>query len=533
MVDAEDVKNAEMLVKYGFAKKGDWSKDFKEREKQVRIKGGKKILEDNLVDMEIMEFRRNEFIKTSYPSPAARHVLSIVDPNYSFLEKSYLWLLDHITNAVGFTRAVKIIDSYGSSVGTDHWQIMFDRQRNVQRTITEILQSVGVLVKDIFPMIHELTMWDERLKWHEMSDNGLPAGDKALKGAWTDIVEGGPENQGSIFGLARNAGFVTLPDLFFSTFVRTPEEVDKVVDSMEHANIQVKSILKRKLVQFLTWKEHTKKEIEQRKRFTVRYLRQHIASIELNMSWLAPYLRQTKYLKENADFQDHASVISTFDNAKFEVESLCTKKTDDKYKPVVLLNVQYLSTPERGGGGPYQYSSFQHSGSMTVTFRGYAWTDEQIANYKKMREEEAFELLGSFDAGFKAAMDELKSEIKKYIEQAEGELKESEDEKTIRDLKEKLEEYEKTDNPKKKKSPSMDADGAIYQPFVDVGSALWDIGKMFIPKSILSFKLGQDKKEYETKNKEESAKKKASVGAAIAISLAFVNYRKAHKMITW
>ena len=537
MVDADDIKNAELLAKYGFFKKGSHplSSDFKKREKEVEKLGGEKLLKAGMIDMEEMEYRKGEFIKTSYPKPISRHVLSVVDPNYSFLEKSYLWILDHITTVFGYTKTMKITDTYGSSVGTDHWQIMFDRQRNVQRTITELMQSIGVLVKDIFPMIHELTMWDERLKWHEMADKGMPAGDKALKGAWTDIVEGGPENAGSIFGLARNAGFVTLPDMFFSAFVQKPEDVDQFVDveMKDFGNQQVKSILKRKLVQYLTWKEHTKKEIEQRRRFTVRYLRQHITSIELNMSWLAPYLRQMKYLRENMNFQDDATMISTFDNAKFEIESLCTKKTDKKLKPVVLLNVQYLSTPERGGGGPYQYSSFQHSGSMTVTIRGYVWTDDQIESYKKMREVEAFELLSEFDAGFKAAMDELRNEIRKYIEAAEGELGESSTEKALRELKEKLDDYEKDPEMKKKKKQSSETEGAIYQPFVDVGSAFWEIGKMFIPSKLLHLQFGTDKKEFELDNKKKDEFSGTAKTVNVAVQNAFVNYRKAHRMITW
>ena len=534
MPDKDDIKNAEMLVKYGFYKKGDWGKDVDERTKEVEKKGGKKILDDGLVDMENMEFRNGQFINTSYPTPKVRHVLSIVDPNYSFLEKSYLWILDHIL-AAGFTKTIKITDTYGSSVGTDQWQVLTDRQKGMQSSITQLLQTIGTLVKDLFPMIHELTMWDERLEWHRMSEEGLPAGDKALKGAWTDVVEGGPENQGSIFGLARNAGFVTLPDLFFSTFVRNTDEVDKVVDSLEHGNEQVKTILKRKLVQYLTWRDNTKKEILQRKRFTVRYLRQHISAIELNMTWLAPYLRQMKYLNQNTKLQDDAAVISSFDTSKFEVETLCTQKNDNLFKPVVLVNVQYLSTPERSPGTAYQYSSFQHSGSMVVTFRGYTWTDEQIENYQKMREREAFELLGDFDSGFKNAMEELGNEIKKYIKEAEGEAPKTANEEMIDKLKLKLEEYEKDgESSSKKKTPKeSDAAGAIYQPFLDVGSAFWEIGKLFVPKKILDFQLGEDKQKRKAKIEKESAEKEALGPAAKAIQLAFVNYRKAHKMVTW
>ncbi|MFW6231004.1 MAG: hypothetical protein ACOC32_03185 [Nanoarchaeota archaeon] len=532
MPDAEDIRNAERLVKYGFFKKGDWDrKDIKKREKQIKEKGGAKIIKDGEVDMEVMEYRAGEFIKTSYPDPKVRHVLTASDPNYTTLEKSYLWVLNHVTLDWKFTKAVKVTDAYGSSVGTDHWGVMNTRIGEVQRTISNLMQTIGALVKDLFNMIHELTIWDERLSWHEQADKGDRSGDIALKGAWVDLVDGGPENAGSVLGLARQAGFVTVPDLFFSTFIQSPDDIDKEVDSLEHGNQQVKVILKRKLHQFIQWRDHTRKEIEQRKRFTVQYLRQHISAIELNMGWLTPYLRQMKYLKQNTNFHDSANLISTFDTAKFEIETLCTKKNEKKYKPVVLMNFQFLSFPERSGP-TYQYSGFQHAGSMTMTLRGYVWTDEQIENYQKMRNEEGLQLLGEMDSGFKAAMEALGKEIRKYIEQAEGELPETDDEKLISELKERLDKLENGGKDKKKKEAGIEAGGELYQPFLDVGKAFWDMGKMFIPKKILDIKF-PEKEAYIKEQKEDDEKKAAAGDMKRAIKAAFVNYRKAHRMITW
>lgn len=529
MVDEEDIKNAERLVKYGFFKKGKWDKDLAKREKEVEEKGGAKIIEDGEVNMETMEHRIGEFIRTSYPEPEYRHVLSVGEPNYAVLEKSYLWILNHITLDWRFTKTIKIVDTFGSSTSSQHWSIMNEKISNVQRTVTNTMQSIGGLVKDLFPMVHELRIWDERLEWHKQSEEGNRSGDIALKGAWMDLVDGGSENASSVLGLAGKVGFATLPDLFFGTFVQKPEDIDKEVNSLEYGNEQVKNVLKRKLMQFLTWKEHTKKEIEQRKRFTVRYLRQHIDAIQLQMSWLNPYLRQLKYLRQNTNFQDSAQLISSFDNSKFEIEVLCTKKNDNNFKPVVLLNFQYLTIPERSGN--YPQPGFQHAGNMNVTFRGYVWTDEQIKNYQEMRNEEGLEILGEIDAGFKASMDELAKEIRAYIKEAGGDLPETDDEKTLRRLKEKLDKYEKEG--KKQTSPqSAEITGAIYQPFIDVAKAFGEVGSLFIPKKILDFKLPEDKA-LEQKNKEKDQIKGAKGEVSLAIKNAFINYRKAHRMVTW
>lgn len=529
MPDEEDKKNAVRLAKYGFLKKGDgWPKEPEEREKKAKDEGEDKLIKEGIVDMEIMEYRAGEFIRTSYPAPNTRHVLSVGDPNYAVLEKSYLWILNHITLDWKFTKTIKVVDTFGSSTGSQHWSIMNDKIGNVQRNINSIMQTIGGLVKELFPMVHELRIWDERLRWHEESEKGNRSGDMALKGAWMDLVDGGADNASSVLGLASKVGFATLPDLFFGTFVQKPEDIDKEIDSLEFGNMQVKNVLKRKLMQFLTWKDHTRTEIIQRKRFTVRYLRQHINAIQLQMSWLTPYLRQLKYLRQNTNFQDSAQLISSFDNSKFELETLCTKKSDDEFKPVVLLNFQYLTVPERVGS--YQHPGFQHAGNMTVTFRGYVWTDDQIKNYQEMRNEEGFEILGEIDAGFKASMDELKDEIRAYIEEAGGTLPETDSEKTLRELQEKLKKYEEGEE--KKKPSESEMGGAIYQPFIDVAKAFGEIGSLFVPKKILDFKL-PDNKALELENKKKEMKKGAEKQANIAIKNAFINYRKAHRMVTW
>ncbi len=530
MPDEEDKKNALRLARYGFLKDSTgWPDDPAEREKKAKEEGEDKLIKEGIVDMETMEYRSGEFIRTSYPKPIVNHVLSVGDPNYAVLEKSYLWILNHITLDQKFTKTLKVIDTFGSSTASQHWGNMAEKMGRVQSNVTSIMQTIGSMVKEMFQMVHELRIWDERLRWHEESEKGNRSGDVALKGAWMDTVDGNAENNTSVLGLANKVGFATLPDLFFGTFVQNIEDIDKELDSLEFGNQQVLNVLRRKLIQFLTWKEHTKEEIVQRKRFTVRYLRQHITAIQLNMSWLTPHLRQLKYLRQNSNFQDSAQLISSFDNSKFEVETLCTKKSDSEYKPVVLMNFQYLTVPERVGS--YQHPGFQHAGHMTVTFRGYAWTDSQITNYQEMRNEEGIEILGEIDAGFKSAMEELGNEIRAYIEEAEGSLPETDTERTLRELQTRLDKYEKGED-KKKTPPSSEMAGAIYQPFIDVAKAFGEVGSLFIPKKIFDFKL-PDNKALELKNEKKKSIADAEKAAKGAIKQAFINYRKAHRMVTW
>ena len=75
-----------------------------------------------------------------------------------------------------------------------------------------------------------------------------------------------------------------------------------------------------------------------------------------------------------------------------------------------------------------------HIGKMVVTFRAYAWTNEQLENYKKLKDKELFDLLGDISSSVQGAMEALGEELFKYLKEAEGETqkeKEKEEKKTV------------------------------------------------------------------------------------------------------
>ena len=59
-----------------------------------------------------------------------------------------------------------------------------------------------------------------------------------------------------------------------------------------------------------------------------------------------------------------------------------------------------------------------HLGRVEIDLRVYGWTNEQVENYKKMREQEDFQLLGIIDGSVKAAMEALGDELMRYLEEA-------------------------------------------------------------------------------------------------------------------
>src|SRR3989338_6748225 len=70
----------------------------------------------------------------------------------------------------------------------------------------------------------------------------------------------------------------------------------------------------------------------------------------------------------------------------------------------------------------YQQEGYQrgplHLGRVEMDFRAYAWTDREIENYKRMKEQEDFQLLGIIDGSVKAAMESLGDELMRYLREA-------------------------------------------------------------------------------------------------------------------
>jgi len=102
---------------------------------------------------------------------------------------------------------------------------------------------------------------------YEEDEKGIHESQLALKTVWTNLVEGGTQNPGSVLGLSAvgGPGYVTLADHFFNTDVKSSEDVASKVKAID-TNQKVKSLVATKLKQFAVWRDTTKKELRQRKR---------------------------------------------------------------------------------------------------------------------------------------------------------------------------------------------------------------------------------------------------------------------------
>jgi hypothetical protein len=369
---------------------------------------------------EISEQTRGVYVKTGFPKPGRRYRLHYEGYNIS-IEEPYFWILHYLRYYSGFPKVDKITDVFAAAENSAFFGAAQQRLGLQQDKVSQFLATVGKMVRELFQLVRELRILDERLSYYYDSFTTSRSSESAeitLKGIWVDLVEQGAKNPASVYGMAREVQFTTLPDLFFSTHPQKQEDVDVVVENERGAfNRKVREVLKRKLRTFLAWKEHTFEEMKNRKKFTLKFLRQHYEVIKMYIHWIKPYLRNIQRLQLDQSKSETPDLIVAFESSMIEVELLATKPASKGYHQCLLLNYLFRTRPEMNYSQEYQRGPI-HLGRVEIDFRVYAWNDKEIQNYKRMREHEDFQLLGIIDGSVKAAMESLGDELMRYLREA-------------------------------------------------------------------------------------------------------------------
>ena len=373
----------------------------------------------NFDDEEIAEQTRGSYIKTGFPRPSRRYRLHYEGYNIS-IEEPYFWVLHYLRYYSGFSYIDKISDVFAAAENSAFFGASQQRLGLQQDKVSQFLATVGKMVKELFQLVRELRILDERLSYYHDSYTTSKSSESAeitLKGIWVDLVEQGAKNPASVYGMAREVQFTTLPDLFFSTHPQKQGDVDVVIDTERGAfNRKVREVLKRKLRTFLAWKEHTFKEMKTRRKFTLKFLRQHYEVIRMYIHWIKPYLRNIQRLQLDQSKTETPDLLVAFESSMIEVELLARKKSGN-INQCLLLNYLFRTRPEMNYNQEYNRGPL-HLGRVEIDFRVYVWTDEEVENYKKMREQEDFQLLGIIDGSVKAAMESLGDELMRYLREA-------------------------------------------------------------------------------------------------------------------
>ena len=210
---------------------------------------------------------------------------------------------------------------------------------------------------------------------------------------------------------------------------------------------------------------------------------------------------------------DMVDLITAFEGALVEIEVLTYKDTGKKYKPVILVHMYYRTRPAL----TYVQEGYQrgpmHTGKFDLILRSYVWSDDQIKNYRNMKEAEDMDLLSSVNETIHESMMALGDELKAYLK--EGGEKFDEEEK---------EEEQKTNE-------FADTIKSAAEPFTSVLSGV---------KEIISPLTGG----FPKLRKKGGAKKGNDVEDSLEIDAlrkeikrvayqTYKNYKKMHGMMTW
>ena len=371
------------------------------------------------------EFRGSKK-KTGYPEPARKYRLHYEGYNIS-IEEPYFWTLHYIRYFGGFPRIDKITDVFAAAENSAFFGASQQRLGAQQDKVSQYLATIGKMVRELFQLVREMRILDERLGYYADSYTGSPSAESAeitLKGVWVDLVEQGAKNPASVYGMAREVQFTTLPDLFFGTHPKKQEDVDIVVEKERgQFNRKVKEVLKRKLRSYLAWKEHSYDELKNRRVFTLKFLRQHFDIIRMYMTWVKPYLKNIQRMQLDQSKSDTADLIVAFESSMIEIEIIAIKPGSEGYHQCMLMHYLFRTRPEMNYSQEYQRGPL-HLGRVEIDFRAYAWTDQEIENYKRMRQHEDLKLLGVIDGSVQAAMQALGDELLRYLKEAGEEFEE-------------------------------------------------------------------------------------------------------------
>lgn len=453
--------------------------------------------------------------KTDFPKPDHRYRLVLEAPNLS-LEESYFWILQFIREDRGFRDIEKLNDVFSASEHSSFFGAAWQRIGINQDKASQFLATIGKMVKELFQLVRELRVLDERLTYYEDSFTRSKSAESAeitLKGIWIDLVEQGSKNPASVYGMARELQFTTLPDLFFSTNPKTVGEIDDIVEKLDF-NRKVREVLKRKLRQFMEWKHATFKEIKVKRKFTLKYLRQHYEVIRMYMSWVRPYLKNVKRLSLHDANEQSPDLIRAFETSMIEIEILGKKLptelpldeqpvTNSDVYSVVNCHFVYRTTPSMNYTQDGQQKGPIHVGRMELEMRAYAWNEKQIENYRRYRIREDLELLGFIDGSLQAAVEALGSELEDYLKQAGEEF------------------YEEKKGPLHEE-PNLPG---VLDPFVGIFKGFGEMGGA----------MAGNKKRPTKKDKHQLSqeRKRAVKEGRTSIWQAYKEYKKAHGMLHW
>ena len=465
-----------------------------------------KLLEEFNFKEEKKEILTQHVEPTGFPDPIKSYRLTMELADLS-LEEPYFWTLDQLRDFLPITE--KLEDSFAAAENSAFFGSSQQRLGLQQDKVSQFLATIGKMVRELFQLVRELRILDERLSYYYDSFTTSRSHESAeitLKGIFVDLVQGGGKSAASVYGMARELEFITLPDLFFDAppFKNQVELENHIKGLRKDFNENVLRVLIRHLTQYFRWKEQTMKEHVNRRRFMLTYLLQHFEIIKMYVVWIKPYLKHTQKLTLKGTRMDTADIVSAFEGSMLDVEILA-RKSKDGANGCILATFTYRTRAEM----KVQQEGYQrgpvHIGKFEMNLRVYGWTDQEVERYRKLKNKEILEFMGDISSTVLGAMTSLGKELDTYLEEARESVGE---------------EFKKKEEKEEEKPDKKSLGEKLFADF-------------YTPKKKKAEKgpTAKELKRQEAKQKE--AMPDLVKHAKLAAWNTYNNFKKAHFMISW
>ena len=386
------------------------------------------------------------------------------------IEKYYFWIVDFVRK-MGY-KIEKHKEEMGASVVSQFFGEMSARRQYLEKRGMEILATINTVIKSIVNLLYDLREFDRRLSIYDDLHSNDPkkkeAARQALKRVWMDEVDIRKGNA-SINAMSAQRGleFTTLRDAFM--VAKDLESIDKM-----DLNDRVKRILKGRLEEYFKWEKESEKELRQRRKIELAYLKSQVEALRLYSIWAKPYLKAAQMLSFKEPNIRDVDLIQAFDQSVIEIIIRGTKAygikdfihpfgLPKKYSPPLMrksalptlfepkvfskAEIARLKTKHSGplaysvielrflwrtkptmvsqgqGGGVYR-----QMGKLNIQFIGYAMTKEEYDELKKQEEKEAMKFIEGLTT---QSLEAMRDELEKYLGELEGLEKKEEKKKFV------------------------------------------------------------------------------------------------------
>jgi hypothetical protein len=263
-------------------------------------------------------------------NPSGYHLTKDITKRYHF--QTEYFSVTQILSMLGY-KNLRIAESVDPSSLSGLMNMVFEKKKNLEDRIMQLLGSINTVLKSIIAITYELKELDRNLYFYdELKDRDkekAEAAELALKRVFLDNVDA-RKGGASLSALSRSPtqgqggpGFIDIMSVFYQ--VKSLKEVSQL-----DRNEQYKSILKNRYVEYEKWKEINGKDLRSRKGMLLQYLKSQMGSFDLYVDWCSTYLSLLSKMglntaKSASEYMKGSSKPDIFENELFSVSVVSSK----------------------------------------------------------------------------------------------------------------------------------------------------------------------------------------------------------------